>query len=227
MKRLRKQLDSKISYLMCGEYGSRTRRPHYHAIVFGHDFPDHWLYKHDRKRNVKIYRSDMLEKTWTQGISSIGMVTWQSAAYVARYTTKKITGEKAADHYRNVCVHTGEIFDIKPEYGVASNRPALGKAWFEKYHTDVFPGDQIIHNGRGYPVPRYYDKLYMEMNPAGFEQVRRKRIQRALADDPDPIEHRSRLLQKSQVKAAQNKQLVRSFDQDDTENQYVPLTRTP
>ena len=44
MKRLRKAFpDRKLRFYMCGEYGSHTLRPHYHAIIFGLDifaFPD-------------------------------------------------------------------------------------------------------------------------------------------------------------------------------------------
>ena len=43
-KRLRKDFpNSRIRYLLSGEYGSKTSRPHYHAIIFGlslSDFPD-------------------------------------------------------------------------------------------------------------------------------------------------------------------------------------------
>ena len=226
MKRLRKKTGEKLSYLMCGEYGDKTRRPHYHAVIFGYGFKDRWLYRHDRKRDVKIFRSKELESTWTAGISTIGNVTWQSAAYVARYTTKKITGDKATDHYRNVCVKTGEIFDIKPEYAVASKRPSLGKAWFEKFHTDVFPADRIVGpNGKIYPVPRYYDKLYQRLFPEKFEEIRYKRTKNAVQRDAAvaPLEKHRRLKAKEEVKKAQTKQLLRKLDASEDAPTYIPM----
>ena len=41
MKRLRRMFpDARIRYFMCGEYGDKLSRPHYHACLFGFDFPD-------------------------------------------------------------------------------------------------------------------------------------------------------------------------------------------
>ena len=41
MKRLRESIgDVKIRYYACGEYGSKSLRPHYHAIIFGYDFSE-------------------------------------------------------------------------------------------------------------------------------------------------------------------------------------------
>ena len=40
MKRLRKYCGKEISFFMCGEYGEKTARPHYHACIFGYDFDD-------------------------------------------------------------------------------------------------------------------------------------------------------------------------------------------
>jgi hypothetical protein len=36
MKRLRDRIKPlKIRFFHCGEYGDKTRRPHYHALIFG------------------------------------------------------------------------------------------------------------------------------------------------------------------------------------------------
>ena len=47
-------------------------------------------------------RSAALESLWPYGFSTIGDVTFESAAYVARYVLKKVTGSDAQDHYRAV-----------------------------------------------------------------------------------------------------------------------------
>ena len=75
---------------MCGEYGDKLGRPHYHAIIFGVTFVDKKLWSIRRGNN--LYRSATLEKLWPYGFSSIGTVNFETAAYVARYVTKKITG---------------------------------------------------------------------------------------------------------------------------------------
>jgi hypothetical protein len=41
MKRLRKKYShKKLSFYHCGEYGEKQGRPHYHAIIFNHQFSD-------------------------------------------------------------------------------------------------------------------------------------------------------------------------------------------
>lgn len=39
-KRLRKKTKARIKYYACGEYGTATKRPHYHAIIFNADEDD-------------------------------------------------------------------------------------------------------------------------------------------------------------------------------------------
>nr|QJB20072.1 MAG: replication initiator protein [Microvirus sp.] len=100
MKRLRKRFPEKnIRFYMCGEYGENFGRAHFHACIFGLDFPDKTKWKKGKGDNITLYRSKILEELWTYGFSSVGTVTFESAAYVARYITKKITGEAAESHY--------------------------------------------------------------------------------------------------------------------------------
>lgn len=147
----------KFKFYHCGEYGDRYGRPHYHAIIFGFDFPDK-KYKRVNSNGDRIYVSETLTKLWGYGQCEIGSVTYQSAAYVARYILKKITGEDAVAYYG----------DRKPEYTTMSN--GIGKKWFEKYGRDVFPNDFVVHDGKKHRVPRFYDNLY-ELMPHDIPSV--------------------------------------------------------
>ena len=97
MKRLRKKY-GEVRFYMCGEYGEENKRPHYHACLFGVEFEDKEL--HRVRRGIPLYKSETLNKLWKLGFCTIGDVTFESAAYVARYIMKKVTGEKAEEHYR-------------------------------------------------------------------------------------------------------------------------------
>lgn len=114
MKRLRKAHGDGIRFYMCGEYGEKKGRPHYHACLFNFNFDDLTLWQ--ERRGTKLYRSKSLERLWPYGFSTVGGVTFQSAAYVARYIMKKVTGDRAPDHY-TFCrsLHRG---DIQPPRGI-------------------------------------------------------------------------------------------------------------
>ena len=154
-KRLRKT--QSFRYFMCGEYGDLQGRPHYHAILFGLHLNDLKLYK-ENKGN-RLYESPWLSKTWGLGHINVGRVTFESASYVASYCTKKITGDKATDHYERCDPETGELYALKPEYARMSLKPAIASTWLAKFgNSDVFAHDHVIVNGRAQRPPRYYDK---------------------------------------------------------------------
>jgi hypothetical protein len=121
MKRLRKRTGKKIRFYHCGEYGELHKRPHYHACLFGYDFPDKRLWR--VVNGQRLYTSYFLQELWPYGFSTIGTVTFESAAYVARYIMKKVSGKNADDYYQWFDDETGEIFDRHPEYTTMSRRP--------------------------------------------------------------------------------------------------------
>lgn len=161
IKRLRKHISpEKIKYFACGEYGSDLSqptglgRPHFHAIIFGYDFKDKYYWRQSGEN--ECYRSDTLETLWTYGQSEIGSVTFNSAAYVARYCTKKINGDDAENHYQKYDPYTGELYPVEPEFNLQSQ--GIGKTWYENYQEDTFK-DYIHINGVKCQPPKYYDRL--------------------------------------------------------------------
>ncbi|QKI28921.1 VP4 [Kummerowia striata gokushovirus] len=158
MKRLRKAHGSPVRFFMCGEYGENFGRPHFHACLFGIAFTDR-KYIGDAGSGMKLYRSATLERLWPHGFSSVGNVTFESAAYVARYALKKVTGQAAVEHYRCVDLDTGEVVDRVPEFCHMSLKPGIGALWYERFHKGVFPRDWVVINGKRCRVPRYYDKM--------------------------------------------------------------------
>jgi len=180
MKRLRKRFGHKtIRYYHCGEYGERHGRPHYHACLFGFDFPDKELFK--TENGNRLYTSVIANELWPMGFVILGAVTFDSAAYVARYIMKKVTGKNAAEHYLSVDADTGEIFERKPEYVTMSRRPGIGKGWYDKYKTDIFPTDEVIVRGKKMRVPRYYSNQYEIENPDEYKKIYLNRLTKAKA----------------------------------------------
>jgi hypothetical protein len=199
MKRLRKALpDVKIRYFHCGEYGTLLSRPHYHAVIFGYDFPDKKLWS--RRHGVNLFRSASLERLWPFGFSTIGEVTFESCAYVARYILKKQNGDDADAYYNGK----------HKEYITMSRRPGIARDWIDKYAGDVYPRDVVIvRNGLKCKPPRYYDYVYDLTSPDDFAkiQIRRKRVGRLRKLNPDVTPER--LMVRESLKKLQATKLVR------------------
>jgi hypothetical protein len=167
LKRYRKWLgEKKIRYFVAGEYGEKLSRPHYHFIIFGHEFEDKKVFR--KGKRYTEYVSATLAKLWPHGFHTIGTVTPDSAGYVAKYVTKKIKGEEAENHYK------GKL----PEFAEMSRANGIGKSWLQKYHGDVYPSDFVLLNGervKKFRTPRYYDKKYEEMFPDKMLMIKQNR----------------------------------------------------
>lgn len=142
-------------------------------------------------RGNRVYHSETLERLWGHGFTSIGAVTFQSAAYCARYIMKKQTDLYAEHHYERVDPETGEIFQVKPEYTTMSLRPGIGADWFKKFGSDVFPDDFVVHDGKKYKTPRFYDVLYERAEgEKELERVKSARKRQALEHREDQTPER-------------------------------------
>ncbi len=164
--------EKRVRYFHAGEYGSINKRPHYHACLFNYDFSDKKFYK--KENDNILWISDTLKDIWDRGYCTIGSINFDSAAYVARYIMKKITGKKSDVHYVNK--ETGELRE--KEYTTMSRKPGLGKDWIEKYMSDVYPEDVVIVKGMKLRPPKYYDDIF-DRNTDLLEVVKKERVKYA------------------------------------------------
>lgn len=223
MKRLRKRFGAGIRFFHCGEYGTICKtckkseiycvcgrgrfvpslgRPHYHACLFNFDFVDKTFFK--ESNGCRLYVSNSLQELWPFGFSLIGDVTFESAAYVARYVTKKITGDKADAHY-----------DGKdPEYITMSRRPGIGRSWYDTFKADVFPCDNVVLNGKVLTPPKYYDRCLESEAPEVLAKLKAKRKAKAERNAADNTPER--LKAKEICKKAQFKQLKRGYENEES-----------
>lgn len=175
MKRLRKHFKGrKIRFYMGGEYGEQLGRPHYHACLFGVDFDDrsHWS---TNPSGDRLDRSALLDRLWGKGHCSVGNITFESAAYIARYIMKKVTGDLAASHYG----------DRVPEFNHMSLKPGIGFKWLQKFQSDVYPHDYVVVNAQEVKPPKYYDKKFSKADPLAFEEIQFQRQTQARAKYQD------------------------------------------
>lgn len=175
-RRLRKEFSpKKIRFVYSGEYGGQTSRPHYHAIIFGLELDD--LKKIDKnERGEPLYQSEKLEQIWGNGYCIVGAVTHQSCGYVASYMLKDIEGNYNKDEpYEIIDLETGEVRERRRPFARYSNRPGIGRSWFDEYHADCFPSDFITSKGKKYSVPGYYFRLLEERDPETYAEVKERR----------------------------------------------------
>lgn len=110
LKRLRKAVSPlKFRYFLCGEYGTKNMRPHYHAILFG--YPTCLKGQSFFTNGSCCPPCDLLRDKWGHGLILSGTVTPQSAGYVSGYITK-------VDHR--------DLGTLYPPFTRVSRKPGLG-----------------------------------------------------------------------------------------------------
>lgn len=215
MKKLRKHFNNlEIGFFMCGEYGEKTARPHYHACLFGIDFDDKKKLRETQNGDT-VWTSETLKKIWNLGISEIGSVTQQSAGYVARYVLKKQNPE-APQGFQKM-----------------SRKNAIGKKFIEKWFEDIFinaRGSVILSDGTKTKCPRYYEKWLKEKKPELFQRYvtetkpeNTKRLQEKAEKEhaiyleerekrgTSSYQYKSPLARKREILKEKQKQLKRSY----------------
>lgn len=188
MKRIRKATKQKIRYYMCGEYGPKNLRPHYHACLFNIDFRADRIATEKSSSGYLMYESNQLTELWGHGKATVQDLVKQTAGYCARYIMKKQLGQAAETAYEYLDQETGEIRQKKPEYAAMSLKPGIGATWFKKYQRDVFPHDFVVSEGVKHQVPKYYDKLIKRAKLQELDDIelaRYRRAQDASADNTD------------------------------------------
>ena len=184
MKRLRVSLDRvagiKLRFYACGEYGDLNKRPHYHALLFGFDFPDKKFYSEGN--GYKLYTSKILDGIWGYGDCKIGDLTFETAMYVAKYCLKKVDGaQREAGHYLVYDID-GVVTERHPEFAVMSRRPGIGTPYYEMFGHEIRYHDSIVLNGREGPSIRYYDLKHEAIDGHGFEKLKKGRRLEARSD---------------------------------------------
>jgi len=231
LDRFRKRISPRrIRYFACGEYGEKYLRPHYHMCIFGFDFPDKVLIS---QGHHKLYSSEMLSDLWSYGFSSIGDLTFDSAAYVARYVLKKLNSSdnvyqdmvdysKACSEWKDDKFFSGVlrspssvIKDLsyagrRPEFVRMSLKPGIGSAWYDQFKSDIYPGGfAVLPSGKKSSLPRFYDLKYDTENSLDMALMKCYRIAKATNCNDNSVD---RLIVREEVKLSKINSLNRGFE---------------
>lgn len=196
MKRLRFQFRGRvIRFYMCGEYGPKNQRPHYHACLFNVDFRSDWEFMGKSASGADMYTSKTLENLWTHGFVTVQPLTRETAGYCARYIMKKQVGQAAQSAHEVVDPDTGELLARRSEYAAMSLRPGIGATWLDRYQSDVFPADHVVMDGQEHHVPKFYTRRLKKVTkaatgaafqlPDAIETARQERAKLLAADQTD------------------------------------------
>lgn len=200
---VRKRIWPVIRYLHVGEYGEQYGRPHYHALIFGADFSDKYLWR--RSGEHRYYRSPLLERAWGNGNCEFGMVTPASAMYCLEYMVSEQPLIYDGD--------TGEVVGRVPPYRTMSRRPGIGRSWIEKYFPEVYNEHRldyiVLDGGVKSRVPRYYDRVMDAAGAPFMDVVRDRRKARAIKYEADNTPER--LVAKERVLKSRYRNRPRKF----------------
>lgn len=202
-KRLRKAIGS-FTFLMCGEYGARTCRPHYHACIFGRSFDDGYF-----DPRVGMIASRTLRECWPYGNHMVSPLNPSRAAYVAGYTCKDYALGRDDKWY----VDRG----LGLPYVKWSRRPALGLRWLQCYYKDLIDDDfnfSFVIDGRPFNFGcRYFSEKFRLLLPAEYDRLvasRRDRLRNV--DAITGIMRHEDLVRRCELKQYQIKKKKESAD---------------
>lgn len=159
---------NELRFYGCGEYGTKSLRPHYHLIVYGLDLSDNDFYKRNRCGDA-LYNNKWLEGVWQNGFVVIGHFDWRTAAYTARYVMKKRKGKNSKEEY--------EKLDVTPEYTRMSLRPGIAYNYFAaNYQRLYYENARIVLpaiDGKANITspPRYFDKCFEKLGLDAQDQL--------------------------------------------------------
>lgn len=160
-KRLRRRiafhkLNIKFSYYAVGEYGTKTKRPHYHVLFFGIPKEHHQLILDAWQVNDKPL-----------GNIYIGRVSPSSINYVAGYIINKRYDTTIPTHI------------VSNQFSRMSK--GIGASYVEKYksfHRETMDFQATMEGGVKIPLPRYYaEKIFSDISREHHAQEMREKIE--------------------------------------------------
>ena len=191
-----------IKYYYCGEYGTKTQRPHYHIILL------HCPLRIEEFRDCHVdtnfkahWKSNEIGQYWKQGMHDICQLEWSCAAYVARYCTKKLSYNVSKEYYYTV----GKV----PEFVRMSK--GIGFEYLTKNLKKIYTTDEIIMRtvkgniGSAKP-PKAFDRKLEQYNPDLYQKIKlsrqhaAERAEKLLHEVSDYTDHKNLILAAEKVK---------------------------
>lgn len=194
IKRVKKFFNSTkenpIRQTYCGEYGEKTRRPHYHVVLYNCDFAD--KKKHYKTpQNHQVYVSETLTRLWGHGHADFGYATPGAIAYIYKYILKKKTRKEKMQPL--VVERDGITYEVDHEFVESSRNPGIGANM--RGHQSLKKG-YLTHSGVKQKIPKYYLEDLKKNDPSLHADLKERKADFALSR---PVETRLRKQQKEEA----------------------------
>lgn len=171
--RARKRGYQPIEYMLSGEYGSQTARPHYHMILLTDDPEiDLHLYQAGRSRTgYDMFGSTTLDEIWDKGMIRLSRASVACMAYTARYTLKK-SYKGDPDRDRKIALGYPDEF--------ICSTPGIGSRYMQDHLDEILKHPSLQLPGtKGVSLPKYFIDKLERMGYSGWvEQLKQDNIER-------------------------------------------------
>ena len=161
-----------IRFYAVGEYGSKSARPHYHAIIWNMPLYDIDFYAMNLDRpkfHIKkvgysetskenLVEVKELSDLWNKGYVVVGNVSRASCNYVARYVNKKkLSGVMNKDL---------KYLGIESEFSLMSRRPGIGFTYYDQNWRKLLNNNLVYFiDGEKFIASRYFEKYLEKYHP--------------------------------------------------------------
>jgi len=140
-----------IRYYAVGEYGEKTKRPHYHMIVF----------------NIHPEIAEDIEKIWGMGHVVVKSAGTESIHYTTKYCIKRV------GQFDKTKVPPFNLMSKKPPLGIGYYYSA------GRYHKDTLSTQAVNIHGKKVNMPAFYkSRIFSDYEQSIFkEQAEEKQVE--------------------------------------------------
>lgn len=178
----------KMRYIMAGEYGSKTNRPHFHAILI--DVP--W---NGHENDHLNYTLEQVVKAWEYGFVKIGTVQPGAVDYVVSYIMGKVNWQ-----------HPYQPPFMRCSHGIGKAYVNIMKAWHLQYPNERTSME--LGFGKKVTMPRYIlDKIFDTDQKAHVTFIKTEKLNeikeqqlKQFDDDRDKLEEWHQSLRKDAIR---------------------------
>lgn len=216
-KRLRRLLGAKkrgrrkLKHFSCGEYGERTGRPHYHALLYG-------LHPERDKQLIEdAWSAEDDDERKPIGHVRLGYANTGAIHYVVGYQTKKLA-EFGFTPMEYVDEETGEIKYLQPPFRCMSKRPAIGAE--ARKHRHAWRTHAVL-DGKTIAVPRFLHKAWKDTATAEEKEIRDWELHQRRQAQPQPPETEAMKNARTRIERKQAHALEKERDREAQEAQAL------